>query len=84
MNIEPRLARIPGVGEVNVFGADYSLRIWLDPAKNSNFPAYSAGQQCDSCVTIYPILPLRRIQKNAPTQMMHDTMEPVQVLSPMG
>ena len=33
INIEPRLARIPGVGEVNVFGVDYSLRIWLDPAK---------------------------------------------------
>lgn len=33
INIEPRLARIPGVGEVNVFGADYSLRIWLDPNK---------------------------------------------------
>ncbi len=33
INIEPRLARIAGVGEVNVFGADYALRIWLDPAK---------------------------------------------------
>ena len=33
INIEPQLARIPGVGEVNVFGADYSLRIWLDPYK---------------------------------------------------
>lgn len=33
INIEPRLSRIPGVGEVNVMGADYSLRIWLDPAK---------------------------------------------------
>ena len=33
INIEPQLARIPGVGEVNVFGADYSLRIWLDPQK---------------------------------------------------
>ena len=33
INIEPRLSRIAGVGEVNVMGADYSLRIWLDPAK---------------------------------------------------
>lgn len=33
INIEPRLSRIPGVGEVNVMGADYSLRIWLDPNK---------------------------------------------------
>ena len=33
INIEPQLSRIAGVGEVNVFGADYALRIWLDPAK---------------------------------------------------
>lgn len=33
INVEPQLARIAGVGEVNVFGADYSLRIWLDPNK---------------------------------------------------
>lgn len=33
INIEPRLARIAGVGEVNVMGYDYSLRIWLDPNK---------------------------------------------------
>ena len=33
INIEPQLSRIPGVGEVNVFGADYALRIWLNPAK---------------------------------------------------
>ena len=33
INVEPQLARIPGVGEVNVFGADYSLRIWLNPDK---------------------------------------------------
>lgn len=33
INLEPRLSRIPGVGEVNVFGARYSMRIWLDPGK---------------------------------------------------
>lgn len=33
INIEPQLSRIPGVGEVNVFGANYSMRIWLDPGK---------------------------------------------------
>lgn len=37
INVEPQIARIPGVGEVNVFGADYSLRIWLDPYKMSNY-----------------------------------------------
>lgn len=33
IHIEPQLSRIAGVGEVNVLGADYALRIWLDPAK---------------------------------------------------
>ena len=37
INIEPRLSRIPGVGEVNVMGADYSMRIWLDPLKMAQY-----------------------------------------------
>ncbi len=31
INIEPRLKRIQGVGEVFTLGADYSMRIWLKP-----------------------------------------------------
>ena len=37
INSEPRLSRIPGVGEVNVMGADYSMRIWLDPLKMARY-----------------------------------------------
>ncbi len=37
INIEPRLSRIAGVGEVNVIGADYSMRIWLDPLKMAQY-----------------------------------------------
>ena len=37
INIEPRLSRIGGVGEVNVMGADYSMRIWLDPLKMAQY-----------------------------------------------
>lgn len=33
INIEPRLSRIAGVGDVSVFGDDYAMRIWLDPNK---------------------------------------------------
>jgi multidrug efflux pump len=34
INVKDRLARIPGVGEVVMWGAgDYSMRIWLDPQK---------------------------------------------------
>lgn len=31
INIEPRLSRITGIGDVMVMGADYSMRIWLKP-----------------------------------------------------
>lgn len=34
LNIKDRLARIEGVGQVQIFGAgDYSMRIWIDPQK---------------------------------------------------
>uniref|UniRef100_B0T967 Efflux pump membrane transporter n=1 Tax=Caulobacter sp. (strain K31) TaxID=366602 RepID=B0T967_CAUSK len=34
INIKDRLARIPGVGDVQLYGAgDYAMRIWLDPQK---------------------------------------------------
>jgi len=34
LQVRDQLARIPGVGDVTVFGArDYSMRIWLDPEK---------------------------------------------------
>ena len=32
-NISEPLSRVPGVGEVQVFGGSYAMRIWLDPAK---------------------------------------------------
>src|ERR1700740_289571 len=31
------LSRVPGVGNTRVFGAQYSMRIWLDPYKLQNF-----------------------------------------------
>ena len=35
--IKDEIARLPGVGEVNVYGAgDYSMRIWLDTQKMAN------------------------------------------------
>ena len=36
-NIEKILARVPGVGEVEVFGFQYAMRIWLDPDKLTNY-----------------------------------------------
>src|SRR4030095_6664264 len=37
LQVRDQLARLPGVGEVRVFGAgDYSMRVWLDPQKVSS------------------------------------------------
>ncbi|HEY7661992.1 MAG TPA: multidrug efflux RND transporter permease subunit [Xanthobacteraceae bacterium] len=34
ISLQPELARLPGVGQVNIFGAgQYSMRVWLDPNK---------------------------------------------------
>ena len=34
INLVPKLQRVKGVGQVNVFGAkDYAMRIWIDPEK---------------------------------------------------
>ncbi|HEX8420108.1 MAG TPA: efflux RND transporter permease subunit, partial [Sphingomonas sp.] len=32
-NLQDPLGRIEGVGDTNVFGSQYAMRIWLDPAK---------------------------------------------------
>ncbi|TCQ08628.1 multidrug efflux pump [Rhizobium sp. PP-F2F-G36] len=38
LNIKDRLARIEGVGQVQVFGAgDYSMRVWIDPQKAAEY-----------------------------------------------
>lgn len=37
INIEPQISRISGVGEVNIFSAEYAMRIWLDPGKMSQY-----------------------------------------------
>jgi len=36
-NLQDDLSRTPGVGDVNVFGAKYAMRIWLDPDKLASF-----------------------------------------------
>lgn len=32
-NLEKVLSRVPGVGEVEIFGSQYAMRIWLNPVK---------------------------------------------------
>ena len=36
-NLEDPLGRVPGVGNTNVFGSQYAMRIWLDPQKLAAF-----------------------------------------------
>ncbi len=35
--IQYSLARVPGVGEAEMFGAGYAMRVWLDPNKLTNY-----------------------------------------------
>ena len=37
INVEPRLSRISGVGNVNVMGGDYAMRIWMNPQKMAQY-----------------------------------------------
>ncbi|KQT57553.1 MULTISPECIES: efflux RND transporter permease subunit [unclassified Aureimonas] len=32
-NLQERIGRLPGVGDTNLFGAQYAMRIWLDPGR---------------------------------------------------
>ncbi|HEU0310408.1 MAG TPA: multidrug efflux RND transporter permease subunit [Sphingomicrobium sp.] len=36
-NMQDSLARVPGIGDINVFGTPYAMRIWLDPAQLRSF-----------------------------------------------
>jgi len=36
-NLEKVLSRVPGVGEVEIFGSQYAMRVWLNPDKLTNY-----------------------------------------------
>ena len=36
-NLEKILSRVPGVGEVNNFGTQYAMRVWVNPDKLANY-----------------------------------------------
>ena len=36
-SLEKVLSRVPGVGEVEMFGSQYAMRVWLDPDKLTNY-----------------------------------------------
>ncbi|MCV2216966.1 efflux RND transporter permease subunit [Thauera sp. Sel9] len=41
-SVQDPLSRVDGVGEVTVFGSQYSMRVWLDPARLTNYKLTSA------------------------------------------
>ncbi|KVW94250.1 efflux RND transporter permease subunit [Thiobacillus denitrificans] len=44
-SVQDPLSRVTGIGEVQVFGAQYAMRVWLDPAKLTNFKLTPADIQ---------------------------------------
>ena len=44
-NLEKVLSRVPGVGEVEIFGSQYAMRVWLNPEKLTNYGHDNTG--CD-------------------------------------
>jgi multidrug efflux pump len=36
-NLVPELLRVPGVGQVTMFGTERAMRIWVDPGKLVSF-----------------------------------------------
>jgi HAE1 family hydrophobic/amphiphilic exporter-1 len=36
-NLEKVVSRVPGVGEVEVFGSQYAMRVWIDPEKLTKY-----------------------------------------------
>ena len=36
-NVQDPMSRVPGVGELTLFGAQYAMRIWLDPLKLTQY-----------------------------------------------
>jgi multidrug efflux pump len=36
-HMQETIGRIPGVGQTNVFGSQYAMRVWLDPNKLASY-----------------------------------------------
>lgn len=41
-NVQDIISRVNGVGEVQLFGSQYAMRVWLDPAKLQNYKLTTA------------------------------------------
>jgi multidrug efflux pump len=39
-SVQDPLSRVDGVGEVQVFGAQYAMRVWIDPGQADQLPPH--------------------------------------------
>ena len=45
LHVQDPISRTPGVGDFQLFGTQYAMRIWLDPAKLNNYRADADGRR---------------------------------------
>src|SRR6266566_3687326 len=58
LNLYDALGRVPGVGQVRIFGArDYSMRIWLNPERMARLP-FPKGSRCSTRCSSRAVWPL--------------------------
>ena len=62
------ISRVPGVGNTQVFGAQYAMRIWLDPFKLKNFSADAVRRQRRDRRPRTPRFPPARSASSPPCQ----------------
>jgi len=46
-SVQDPLSRTPGVGDYNLFGAQYAMRVWLDPSKLNSYGLTPLDEQRD-------------------------------------
>ncbi|MCB1568246.1 MAG: efflux RND transporter permease subunit, partial [Xanthomonadales bacterium] len=81
-NLQIPMSRVPGVGSVTLFGAQYAMRIWLDPARLEKYkltPAdvssAIAAQNTQVSVGQFGALPITEGQQLTATITTHSRMQ---------
>jgi multidrug efflux pump len=84
-NVVDQLRRVPGVGDVRLFGSQYAMRIWLDPERLAGYgmsPASALAavreqntQTAGGQIGAQPTLPDQQINATVVTQSRYSTPE---------
>ena len=75
-NLQDTIGRLPGVGDMQVFGAQYAMRIWLDPSRLASYPADAARRDHGDPVAERPGCggTARRAAQSDDSQMLNATV----------